>query len=79
MLLMERFYQNVLGVRGGTTPAQMPTAAALREAQIWLREVTAGELAQRSDVIGEINTKLPADQRSYEHPYHWAAFTFSGA
>lgn len=40
MLLMERFYQ--LHLKDGT---DLPVA--LRHAQIWLREVTAGELAQR--------------------------------
>lgn len=40
MLLMERFYQVHLR-EGRDFPA------ALRQAQIWLREVTAGELAQR--------------------------------
>jgi CHAT domain-containing protein len=40
MLLMERFYQNHL--RG-----EMGIAEALRTAQLWLRDVTAGELKER--------------------------------
>ena len=79
MLLMERLYQNLLGVREAKNQPPMPPAAALREAQIWLRDVTAGELAKRPDEIGEIFKDLPPDQTRYSHPYHWAAFTFSGA
>jgi CHAT domain-containing protein len=48
-LLVERFYRNHLS--GGLEPA-----AALREAQHWLR-----------------------NQGGYDHPYHWAAFTYNGA
>jgi len=64
MLLMERFYQ--LHLHGQELPE------ALQQAQIWLRNVTAGELARRFAVQG------PA-QRPFAHPFHWAAFTFSGA
>jgi CHAT domain-containing protein len=79
MLLMERFYQNLLGVREAKTQSPMLPALALREAQIWLRDVTAGELALRTDQIGETCKELPREQTRYSSPYHWAAFTFSGA
>ena len=90
-LLMERFY--TLHLRG------MAPAQALREAQIWLRDVTAGELAKQlsaqrralyqagqsdnshfdyvtamADHFGE----MAAAEQPYNHPYYWAAFTFSG-
>jgi CHAT domain-containing protein len=41
MLLMERLYQ--LHLQEG-----LPLAAALRQAQLWIRDVTAGELAERA-------------------------------
>ena len=44
-LLMQRFYQNLLGKRAGLT-APMAKAAALREAKEWLRELPAEEAAK---------------------------------
>jgi len=79
MLLMERFYQSLVGVRDGAKQPPMPLAAALREAQIWLRDVTAGELGKRTDHVGEFFAELPKDKVPFDNPYHWAAFTFSGA
>jgi CHAT domain-containing protein len=79
MLLMERLYQNLLGVREAKNQTPIPPALALREAQIWLRDVTAGELALRTDQIGETYKELPPEQTRYSKLYHWAAFTFSGA
>ena len=78
MLLMERFYRNLLGAHEEGT-ASSPPAAALRNAQIWLRDVTNGELAKRSDATGAICAELPPERQNFDHPYHWAAFTFSGA
>lgn len=51
MLVMERFYD---GLRRGET-----VAAALRAAQLWLRDVTAGELAE---TVGEMRRR-PAERR----------------
>lgn len=66
-LLMRRFYENWMGVRGEAcaglhSGAAMPKAAALREAKAWLRGYV--------DRWG---------QRPYEHPYFWAAFILFGA
>ncbi|MBK8985340.1 MAG: tetratricopeptide repeat protein [Chloroflexi bacterium] len=89
MLLMERFYQ--LHLQDG-----LDFASALRQAQLWLRDVTAGELAER---FGEERMKLKGsrltlaevgdywrrfaaeepESQPFEHPYYWAAFTFTGA
>lgn len=75
MLLMERFYQHYL-------QNELPLPEALRRAQIWLRDVTAGELATRS-LRGSTNYRrfsrdFKAGDRPFEHPYYWAAFTFNG-
>ncbi len=46
-LLMDRFYQNLLGQREGLTEP-MTKAAALREAKNWLRNLTAEEVLKLS-------------------------------
>ena len=91
MLLMERFYNNHL-------EKNRPPAAALRDAQRWLRDnLTAGDLRSRfsaerrkllasyrfsSDLVTEQYRRfaeMDPDHRPFEHPFYWAAFTFSGA
>jgi CHAT domain-containing protein len=87
MLLMVKFYEAHL--KEGLVPA-----AALRKAQLWLREVTCKEL---SDIFSRYRTITPSTAirkvaemqfRDYElrdpgempfaHPYYWAAFVFYG-
>jgi len=51
MLLMEQFYAHYL--------SGSPTAQALRQAQLWLRSITAGELAARFVV----ERKKPSSER----------------
>lgn len=91
MLVMERFYRLHLEEK-----RDLPDA--LREAQIWLRDLTAGELAKRfakeEEEAMEGRARLSIEtasaafarfasrdttDRPFEHPYYWAAFTFSGA
>jgi CHAT domain-containing protein/tetratricopeptide (TPR) repeat protein len=91
-ILMERFYQVLLG-RDNKAP--QPLVNALRAAQLWLREITAGELSERfaaeeaallaagkpAELAGDQFLRfaeMDADERPFAHPYHWAAFTFSG-
>jgi CHAT domain-containing protein len=81
-LLMERFYRNHIE-HGMTGPA------ALREAQLWLRDATRKELgdyykgflrmtAQEAfDAFMDISGA--PDDRPYADPFYWAAFTFNGA
>src|SRR5262249_14550431 len=45
-LLMERFYQNLLGARNGLN-APMVKAEALREAKLWLRELGRDDVKNR--------------------------------
>ncbi len=90
MLLMERFYQHYLR-------DELPLPEALRRGQLWLRDVTAGELLiyveaeqdqalsgkpkMSAEIINDQFVRfatLPADSKPFSHPYHWAAFTFSG-
>lgn len=88
MLLMERFYQLHLH-------EETELARALRQAQLWLRDVTAGELANRfghetqqlfahltkeeSLAYWDQFVKMDEEERPFAHPYYWAAFTFTGA
>lgn len=46
-LLMERFYQNLLGKRDGLK-APMPKAVALSEAKSWLRTLPRDEAVKRA-------------------------------
>ncbi len=83
-LLMERFYRNHL-------EKGMPFPAALRAAQLWLRDATARELGdhykshirmpadQAFEAHQELTTQWGQDDRPYESPYYWAAFQYNGA
>ena len=65
-------------------PGEAPLDAALREAQHWLRTLTAKEaLAQINSLPrGPERTRQPAradqDFYPYAHPYYWAAFILLG-
>jgi CHAT domain-containing protein/tetratricopeptide (TPR) repeat protein len=93
-LLMTRFYQNLLGRRGGLT-GPLPKAEALDEAKRWLRELRAdevdGELAalERGPErpLAKVAGPAPRDRssgpgptgvRPYAHPYYWASFILIG-
>jgi CHAT domain-containing protein len=86
-LLTRNFYRRH---RLGATPA-----AALRDAQRWLRELSVdaacdelerwleavpgqSDYAAVSDAYRSLYV-LPPGARPFEHPWYWAAFTFSGA
>jgi CHAT domain-containing protein len=88
-LLMRRFYENLLGKRADLK-APLPKAAALREAQGWLRGLPRAErdrlaagLARgelRSTVVARRPT-APAEKpgdRPYAHPRYWSAFILLG-
>lgn len=75
MLLMERFYRHYLR-------DELGLPEALRCAQLWLRDVTARELAARyprgSTNYRRFSRDFKPEDRPFEHPYYWAAFTFNG-
>jgi CHAT domain-containing protein len=90
-LLMERFYQNLLGKRPGLK-APLGKAAALAEAKQWLRTLPREEALKRAAAIGagverapgvkELpRVKVPAGAKAkppYAHPYYWAGFVLVG-
>jgi CHAT domain-containing protein len=88
-LLMERFYQNLLGRRVGLSQP-MPKAEALDEAKRWLRGLSRAEVKQatagmpvRRRIIEEDESPKPAQirqtsERPFEHPYYWSAFILIG-
>jgi CHAT domain-containing protein len=91
-LLMERFYQNLLGKREGLKQP-LRKAEALGEAKAWLRGLSRDEAVRRAAQLsgGVARAKgrpalptLPAapaeapDTAPYAHPYYWAAFILIG-
>ena len=74
-LLMQHFYGRL--VEAGERPID-----AMRCAQRWLRDVTNGELIDAGLVAPEprlAGSALWQDAQRYDHPYYWAAFTYTGA
>ena len=95
MLLMVRLYENLLGQfesprAGFDAKTPMPKAAALQEAQHWLRGLTYEQVARLTpattgaDTLDRSGERRRRDEptsdsdRPYEHPYYWAAFILIG-
>jgi hypothetical protein len=92
-LLMDRFYQNVLGRREGLS-APMGKAAALAEAKKWLRELTSAQVLELAAsftngvVRGPNQPAVRLEPRAaagggnvvrpFAHPQYWAAFILIG-
>jgi CHAT domain-containing protein len=66
MMLLTRFYE--LWRKDGLEPA-----IALNQAQRWMAQTTDGEKAKYFSLF----TAKP-DDRTYAHPFHWAAFNYLG-
>lgn len=84
-LLMARFYENVLGTRPGAS-GPLTKAAALHEAKVWLRQLTAAQVAtlMNEKVSGQASALAPPTgeegaTRPFEHPVYWAAFVLIGS
>ncbi|MBC7515115.1 MAG: CHAT domain-containing protein [Alkalinema sp. FL-bin-369] len=69
MMLLTRFYD--LWRKDGLEPS-----IALREAQIWLRDTTAQEKKELYSHF--MFRKSTLNDRTCEHPFHWAAFSYLG-
>ncbi len=93
-LLMDRFYQNLLGQREGLK-SPMGKAAALGEAKAWLQTLPRDEALKRAaaltkgvvrgkgrpaqPLLGDVPTAVAdKDGTPYAHPYYWAAFVLVG-
>jgi hypothetical protein len=94
VLLMDRFYRNMLGKReDGAKP--MGKAAALQEAKQWLRGLSVNDALDRLGLLanGVLRGERPAreemrpipqpknadkDYKPYAHPRYWAAFILIG-
>jgi len=77
MLLMNRFYGNLL-------KRKMPKAESLREAQLYLRGLTGGEVAKKIDSEGmqeHFDSKpyeAHQDEKPFSDPKFWGAFICIG-
>ena len=88
-LLMQRFYANLLGRRGGLSQP-MTKVEALHEAKQWLRGMTVEQAEAEMKRMnldpafvrrGTERRVAPApveSARPFEHPYHWAGFILIG-
>lgn len=80
-LLMQRFYQNLLGARPDQ-PRPLSKANALREAKRWLQQLTAKDAERLLDELEpeapSTDRRLPLGERPFEHPYFWSAFILIG-
>lgn len=68
-LLMRRFYAT-------TVETQHVASLHLRDAQLWLQQVTVAEL--RDWIGGGREEGQNMEKRPFAHPRHWAAFTLFG-
>jgi CHAT domain-containing protein/tetratricopeptide (TPR) repeat protein len=84
-LLMNRWYENVL-------QNKMGKAAALRDVQLWVQDLTYTDVLEclerehfKQHIPREIirSYKLKCadqpDEKPFEHPYYWGAFTCNGS
>jgi CHAT domain-containing protein len=89
-LLMQRFYQNLLGKRAGLERA-LGRAEALEEARNWLRNLSRKEAGDAvaslprgsiKPLPGTGKTTAPRPvapgEKPYAHPYYWSAFVLIG-
>ncbi|MFP5316863.1 MAG: CHAT domain-containing protein [Acidimicrobiia bacterium] len=86
-LLMSRFYELLSGRDADGTPAQ-PPPAALRQAQLWLRDLSGEAFGQYATARPALESRFGRaldfarafpDIRPFAGPYHWAPFVFVGA
>jgi CHAT domain-containing protein len=81
ILLMQRFYQDVLGRRAGLR-VPMSKARALDEAKRWVRSLSFGEVVTALNRIEGLpaprNVPTNLTIRPFAHPIYWAGFTLTG-
>jgi CHAT domain-containing protein/Flp pilus assembly protein TadD len=78
-LLMQRFYQNLLGKRDGLS-GPLSKAKALSEAKAWLRGLPIEQVASltRSDPRKSLKGQPQLAVTRFDHPYYWAGFVLIG-
>ena len=91
-LLMQRFYQNLLGQRPGLNEPMTKTLA-LKEAKEWLRNLTNKEATEQAaalmngvsrggrgeiKITNRIKADAPPEEKPFDHPHFWSAFILLG-
>ena len=78
-MLMECFYRNLVG-SGTSGQRGLPRDQALREAQLFTRSITMGELRSRAHPgLAEFaNGPEPDYYQPFSHPFYWGAFICQG-
>ncbi|MCA9968243.1 MAG: CHAT domain-containing protein, partial [Anaerolineales bacterium] len=79
-LLMRRFYETAVETQNfasGFVETQDFASLHLRDAQLWLQQVTVAELREWAGDFGE-ESGVDGEKRPFSHPRHWAAFTLFG-
>ena len=74
MVLLSRFYEL-------WRTEKLHPPAALRQAQIWLRDSTGPQLApylKKSNPALAQKFEQALDEHPFAHPFYWAAFTYTG-
>lgn len=78
-MLMEGFYRNLAGSEASRQRG-LPRDQALRQAQLFTRTITMGELRSRAHpgLAAFANGPEPDEYQPFSHPFYWGAFICQG-
>ena len=79
-MLMIRFYQYLLDSNLNSIIEPMRPSMALRQAQLWLRDLSAQEIDEFVEVFlpTHLGRARLREDDTFSNPYYWAGFTITG-